>query len=156
MLKNLPFELLEVRFQDLRNMWSGITLSIGSFYSNCLIYTVQLSNVELLVDRGVSFKHFPEHHVLPVSSNADRFLFWMEILLDSGLRRVSWGHPLLSVLYIGIQAPYLISRDDSVEKALFMTACCSMAGEMLSSDLKMIFFVDFANLVRHPGSEFFS
>ena len=36
-----------------------------------------------------------------------------------------------------------------------MTAFCLMASEVLSSDLKPIFFVDFAKLVRHPGSEFF-
>lgn len=38
---------------------------------------------------------------------------------------------------------------------MFMTACCSMVGEMLRSNLKAIFFVVFVKLVRHPGSQFF-
>ena len=128
MLKNLPFKLLEGRFDDLYNMQFGVvvkavdlTLSIGSFYLNCLIYTVQLGNVDLLVDRGISSKHFPVHHALPVPRNADHFLIWVVISLDSQLRRISWGHPLLSLLHIDVQAPFLILLDDSVQKALFMT-----------------------------------
>ena len=89
MLENLSFELLEDRFDDLYNMRSGVdvkedhlTLLIGSFYSDCLIYTVQLGNVELLVDRGISFRHFPVHHALPVSPNIDNFLFgWRSCLI---------------------------------------------------------------------------
>ena len=163
MLKNLPFELLEGRFDDLCNMQSDVvvkeddlTLSIEYFYSNCLIYMVQMGNVELLVHRGFSFKHFPVHHAFPVPPNSDHFLFWVEILFDSRLRRFSWGHSLFSLLHIDVEAPFLILRDDSVQKkALFMTSCCSMEGKVLSSDLKMIFFVDFAKLVRHPGSKLF-
>ena len=119
MLKHLPFELLEGCFDVLYNMQSGVvlkeddmTLSIRLFYSNCLIYTVQLGNVELLVDRGILFKHFPVHHALLVPLNTDHFLFWVEILFDSGLRHVSWGHPLLTLLHIDVQTPFLIPRDN--------------------------------------------
>ena len=162
MLKSFPFEFLEGRLDDLCNMQSGVvvkeddlSLSIRSFYLNCFIYTVQLGKVELLLDRDVSFKYFPVHHALSVPPNADHFLFWVEILLDSRLRRVSWGHPLLFLLHIDVQVPFLNLRDDSVQKELFMTACCSTAGEVLSCDLKTIFFVEFAKFVRHPGSEVF-
>ena len=50
-------------------------------------------------------------------------------------------HGFLSLIHIYIQAPFLISCDDSIQKALFVTVCCSMAGKMLRSNLKVIFFV---------------
>ena len=36
-----------------------------------------------------------------------------------------------------------------------MTACCSIAGEMLRTNLKAIFFVVFFKLMRHSGPQFF-
>ena len=77
MLKNFPFELLEGGFDDLSNMWPGVVmeqddlaLSIRSFQSKSLIHAAQLQDVEVLVDRDVSFEHFPVHHVFPVPDPA--------------------------------------------------------------------------------------
>ena len=151
MLKDFPFELLECSFDDLCNMKPGVVvkkyglaLLMGSFQSNSLIHAMQLGYVELLVDRGIPFEHFPVHHALPVPPNTDHGLPWIEVRLNSRLWCISRSHPFLSLLHIYIYAPFVISHDNSIQKALFVTACCSMAGEMLRSNLKAIFFVVFA------------
>ena len=109
MLKDLSFELLECGFDDLYNMRPGIVvkkyglaLSMGSFQLNSLIHAMQLGYVELLVDHGIPFEHFPVHHALPVPSNADHGLSWMKVRLNFRLWRISRSHPFLSLLHIYI------------------------------------------------------
>ena len=160
MLKDLPFKLLECSFDDLCNMRPGVVmkkyglaLSMGSLQSNSLIYAMYLGYVELLVDCGIPFKHFPVHHALPVLPNVDHGLPWMEVRCNSWFWHISTSYPFLSLLHIYIQAPFLICAD-LVQKALFVTTCCSMAGEMLRNNLKAIFFVVFAKLIRHPDFQF--
>ena len=99
MLKDLPFEFLKCGFHDLCCMGpsvvvkdNGLPFSIRSLQLICLIYAVQLGNVEFLVNRTVLLEHLPEHQTLPFPSNADHGLLWVEFLLDSRLRRISWSH----------------------------------------------------------------
>lgn len=64
-----------------------------------------------------------------------------ELRFNSRLWRISWSHPNPSLLNIYVKAQFLITRDDFVQKGLFMSSCCSMAEEMLRSVSKAIFFV---------------
>ena len=125
MLKDLPFELFECGFDDLCNMRLGVivkkyglALSMGSFQLNSPIYAMYLGYVELLVDCGISFEHFPVHHAIPVPPNTDHGLPWIEVRLNSWLWCISRSHSFLSLLHIYIWAPFLISCDDSIQK------CC--------------------------------
>lgn len=92
MLKDLPFELLVCDFDDFCNMGPGVmkefdlTLLIGPYQLNSLFHMVQLSYVELFVDRNVSFKHFAVYHALLTPPNENYGLLWMEIKFDIVLR----------------------------------------------------------------------
>ena len=163
MLKNLPIELLEGRFDGFCNMELGVVveqddlaLFIGSFLLDSFIHTVQLGYVEVLLNFFVVFEHFPMNKSLTVPPNANHSLFGVEVALNSRLWRAFWSHPLFPLLHIHVETPFLISRNNPVQKSSLVVTCCSMSGKMLSSNFKTFIFVVFSEHVWHPSSKFLS
>ena len=99
----------------------ALSCSERTFLMNTRVELFHLLNIELRVDRLVPFKQFIMDNPFPVPPYVQHHFTRIKILFHTRCRLFTGAKPFLALLYIDIQAPFFVPRNDLVKKSLLVS-----------------------------------